>query len=673
MVALSLPLPITFSAPLRTHMNPKAIDQVDARSHLHALEQRLIALPGPWDQPERQVLWHELASLNAQLGRWGEAAIYWLNALWEADHPQALVERWVRWELGNVDEITNELIALAGLSEEPTERQAQKWAALLLWAASRDRLPPRLDDRGVLEQFERLESAIPLRAVWLVWRGLARHLPDVAQRLPGVAARVLRRLETGIDSRVELPGCVHAAGTRFQILGDWLLHLHDLSQGWVEAQQGESPGTSQTPAYVRLLFAFGLACLGRSVPCLKLREQAAAVLASGDEAHIFLLNAYGYRIDQALEGRGLGGPLPQDVTESCDHMRRMSRYVMERLREHSLILEPDQRIDAHQHWKAMSSDVAKALVELTELADCNEIVNRIDMLLRKVPKGSRGSEMRARILRAGLEAAPRVGEDFARSMLDQTVPAYDALSEPKERGAQRDQATFLEKAIFVAGHFGLLESVHPLMTRFQRTLDAQQGAQVFQLVERVAPQVVRTLRKLGMRDEIDQTLRHAAELIMRGRDIKASDFKKEERGQAALRSLLQVAAGWYTLGRDSQAEPIVQAARAVLLANDLHSREQTALACAYAGAIGQGPVETGQVRLEEIFQRVGGVRDTFTTNKSHFGLYQLEVIEAVVLAVVSDQGLAQQQLSRWVDENEALIRRRIRHDLAVIAAGGFAL
>jgi hypothetical protein len=297
------------------------------------------------------------------------------------------------------------------------------------------------------------------------------------------------------------------------------------------------------------------------------------------------------------------------------------------------VLEPDQRINPYRHWSGRISDFEKSLAELTDLTDRTEIANRIDKLLREVPKGPRGNEQRVRVLRAGLEAAPRVNEDFARRMLEQTIPAYDALPEAREMAAIMEQAAFLEKALFVAGHFGRMEAVHPLVTRFQRMLQAQQGAQVFQVLDTLAAQVFKGLRTLGMRDEIDQILGQMAELVLKGRELKQIDFKKEEQGPAALRSLLQVAGQWYYFGRDSQADPILQAARTVLLANDLPPRDQSQLACQYALAVGQAPVEVAQKRLEEIFRQFKGIRDTYTTS-SHFNVSQLDVVEAVVLAAV---------------------------------------
>jgi hypothetical protein len=271
------------------------------------------------------------------------------------------------------------------------------------------------------------------------------------------------------------------------------------------------------------------------------------------------------------------------------------------------------------------------------------------------------------VLRAGLEAAPRVGEEFARRLLEQAIPAYDALPEPKELAALMEQAAFLEKALFAAGHFGRVEHVHPLVARLQRMLRAQKGAQALTALDSLAAQCFRGLRKLGMRDEIDQLLRQMAELVLEGQDIKTVDFKRREQGPAALRALLHVAAGWYYFGRDSQAEPILQATRALLLQGDLPPRDQTQLACAYAKAVGEAPVEVAQKRLEEVFRSLRGIRDIYMSS-SHFQVSQLDVVEAVVLAVVSENFTLGTQARRWLDDDELLVRRRIHHETRVLAA-----
>jgi hypothetical protein len=667
------------------------------QKELRALEETFLSVEGGLDMPERQEMWPKLASLNTQLNNVDDAGVCWMNALWERGEKAARDWAWywfigeanavpVRSESGRsgqrswVSKLTqtkNRDIAAEDVDRllainEPATADLRALSAYLTWAALQEPPPPALVQRlNPLSRFlEQHEKLLPVRGVWMAWWHLTLLSRGDVLALARARDRLLERLyHNGLRPEQDLPSFLRFAGQptsqRFRAVRQWMIDLAKLAQDWLKDSGNTATPTAQTPAYVDLLFAFALARLGETDPARELMAGAKKVLAGKNEAHTWLYTAFEHRIRQALEGKPHTGPLPGDQLEYLETVDRLERYVVDRLRKHSKVLEPDQRINPYRHWSGRISEFEKALAELTDLTDRTEIANRVDKLLREVPKGPRGNDQRARVLRAGLEAAPRVGDEFGRKMLEQTIPAYDALPEAREMAAVMEQAGFLEKALFVAGHFGRMESIHPLVTRFQRMLQAQQGAQVFQVLDELAAQAFKGLRKLGMRDEIDQILRQMAELVLKGREVKQVDFKKEEQGPAMLRSLLQVAGQWYYFGRDSQAEPILQAARSVLLANDLDPRSQTQLAKAYATAVGQAPVEVAQKRLEEVFRQLKGIKDTYTTS-SHFSVSQLDVVESVVLAVVSDDFTVGTQARRWLDDDEFLVRRRIHRDLRTL-------
>jgi hypothetical protein len=672
-----------------------------AQKQLRTLEESFLGLDGGLDTPERQEMWPQLASLNAQVGAVDDAGVCWMNALWERDEQatRAWAWNWFAAEAANVPatrvdsgrtikswcaraaasrakgEVSAEELDRLLELKEPATADLRALAAYVTHAAVQNPPPPALVGRlGQVSRFlEANEKLLPVRAVWLAWSHLTLLSRGDVLALARSRDRVLERLfHNGLRPEQDLPSFLRFAGQptsqRFRAVRQWMTDLAALAQEWVK-EGGVPNATAQTPAYVDLVFSFGLARLGENDAARDLLARARAVLAPKDEAHSFLFGAFEHRIKQALDGKPHTGPLPNDQLEYLELMERLLRYVVDRLRKHSRILEPDQRINPYRHWGARISDFERALAELTDLTDRNELAGRVDKLLREAPKGAKGHEQRARVLRAGLEAAPRVGEDFARRMLEQAVPAYDALPEAKEMAALMDQAQFLEKALFVAGHFGRVEAVHPLVTRFQRMLQGQKGPQALQVLDSLAAQCFRGLRKLGMRDEIDQILRQMADLVLEGQEVKAIDFLKREQGPAALRALLQVAAGWYFFGRDSQAEPILQAARAALLSGALQPRDQTQLATAYASAVGQAPVEVAQKRLEEVFRQLRGIKDTYTTS-SHFSVSQLDVVESVVLAVVSEDFTMGTQARRWLDDDEFLVRRRIHRDLRSLMEKG---
>jgi hypothetical protein len=420
-----------------------------------------------------------------------------------------------------------------------------------------------------------------------------------------------------------------------------------------------------------------MARLGEADAGKQLMKRAREALAGKDEAHTFLLQSFEYRINEALEGRPHTGPLPAKLMERRNAMVPILRYIVDRLRKHSRILEPEQVIDPHSPWVARNNDIEKALAEVIDLPDRKEVQGRVQKLLKDVPRGAAGHETRARILRTALEVAPRVSEDFAKETLDRALPAYDALppveslAEDKKLTALKHQAEFLEKALFTAAHFGRTESIHPLVARFQKMLQTQRGPRAIEFIEKAAGQCFRSLRKLGMRDDIDRLLTQIADVVLEGKSldalVKKINFKEDD--PAPLIALLHVASSWYYFGRDQQADPVLQTVRSVLFKAAYPPLKQRDLACAYARTVGQTTLEVAKARLEEIFHDLKGVRDTFTSI-SHFSVFQLAVIESVVLAVVSDDFTQGAQARRWLDDDEFLVRRRIHDDHRKMVTGG---
>ena len=661
-----------------------------AQKQLKELEEAFLALEGGLDIPQRQELWPRLAALNTQLHNTDDAGICWMNALWERDEHavRQLAWNWFQAESPSVPERTEgrstrcwvtrglasknrevpgeDLDRLIQL-EEPSTADLRALAAYLVHACLQE--PPSaalLQRLGPLTRFlETHERLLPIRAAWLAWSHLALFSQGDVLALARARDRVLERLyHAGLRPEQDLPSFLRFAGQptsqRFRAVRQWMVSLAEQAQEWITTQGTQG----YTAAYVDLIFAYGLARLGESDEARRLLTRGQATLSPlKDDAHSALLTAFDYRIRLALEGKPIGGPLPNDLMHFLEHMERLGRYVVDRLRKHSKIIEPEATVNPYRHWGARINEFEKALAEIADLTDKNEVVSRIEKLLRDRPRGSKGIDERSRILRTALEVSPRVGEEFARKILEQTLQTYDDMPEAKEVEALLAQAAFLEKALFVAGHFGRTEVVHPLVTRFQKMLQAQRGStQAFKALETLARESLRSLRKLGMRDEIDHILRQMAELVLEGNDVRQIDFKKRDNGADALRALLQVAAGWYFFGRDTQADQIISVARTVMLAGDLPSREQTQLAKSYAYAVGQAPVEVAQRRLEEIFKSLKNVKDTYTTS-THFSVSQLDVVEAVVLAVVSDDFTMGTQARRWLDDDEFLVRRRIHRDV----------
>jgi hypothetical protein len=682
------------------------------RRQLRKLEEQFTALEGGLDAPERQAMWPRLANLNAAVGAPEEAGICWLHALWGREN---VSEEWawqwfcaeaavvpVRPESGwrnhswasrlstatdkGRDIDSDDLEKLLTLPE-PAAADVRGLAAYVVWALRRQTPPQAIQNRlNALHSFlEAHEKLLPVRAAWLAWSHLSRG--DVLA-LARARDRLLERLfHNGLRPEQDLPAFLRCAGQttsqRFRGLGQWLSLMAEKAREWIGKQGPEwttQACTPRTREYSDLLFAYGLARLGERDACLQLRDRASRVLGEEDVAHFMLLQGFTYRIQQALDGKTSGGPLPSQMLDDLEKLRADRKaqkehnpeapdyaYMVERMRELSRVFEPHQKVDPYRHLTAIASPLDAALATLPDVAEKAEAVNRVQRLLKGVPKGDRGRKDRNRVVRAGLDLAPRVGEEFARAMLDEAVTLYDAQAGTSDPNLLVDQVVpLLEKSLFVAAHFDSAEHIPPLVTRFRALLQAQQDAPELRTLDAVANQCFRGLRKLGMRDEVNQLLHQTAGAVLRGQDLNDAGALHDARG-SALRSLLYVAAGWLHFGQERQAEPVLQAARSVLFRNELPGKDQSALACAYVAAAGQAAPETAQKRLQEVFERVENVRDSFWTN-NYYSQSQLRLIEAIVLAVVSDDFTLGAAARRWLDDDEYLVRRRIHKDYRALTA-----
>jgi cellulose synthase operon protein C len=176
-----------------------------------------------------------------------------------------------------------------------------------------------------------------------------------------------------------------------------------------------------------------------------------------------------------------------------------------------------------------------------------------------------------------------------------------------------------------------------------------------------------------MRDAISRIFGRIVALVREmsaRRPVKKLPLRGDEATRASM-LLLCVAGSWFYFGQNEQAAEVTGQVRRQLLEEELPPIQRTNLACAYVSAVGQASIETALPLIEELFQprsdnsgqkNLHGVKDQQTT-ASQFSLSQLDVVEATVLALVSDEANLSPESRRWLDEDEFLVRRRIHRDV----------
>lgn len=683
-----VPEPNEPEAAAETPLSYVAEEPDENRQRLAALEREFLAIEGPADDPERLALWPRMAALNTALGHTGDATVSWLNGIWEQVEPsEDLLDRWFRAESQgrNPAQIAQADLEAWLAEEPPMPANVRQLAAWLTWAAER-RPPAWLASRlGRIQSFLALhEAMLPVRAMWLAWRSFARLAGDDALSLAQARDRVLERLfHNGLSPDQDLPSFLRASGLRtsdrFRQVRDEVLTLHQRARQWVgrcretldpeRVYHGLGP---YTEAFVDLIFALGLARLGEAQQAASLVTSARQTLAepppkSDDpfqqvdaDVNRWLLEAYDYRIQQAAGGRTAAGALPATLLNQLTAWQKAQKtgtlYAIGQQRNASRILEPHSALDhyGYQFRGARArTNLDQQLNALHDEADPARISKTLSDLLAPATGTKHKAVDEASIVNHALQLAPRLGEGFSGPILKRVPDVLD-------RELKVDvQLELLQRAVIIAGHFDQHEMLGELLSRFRTLLSSGSLDNNLPGIRKVLAVMFVGLRKLGLRDEIAMLLNQAAVIARRAPNDSRTRHQR-------LELLLTVAAGWFYFGQVDAARPVIEEARAMLnrtTVPDNETQQQTSLACRYVEALGQAPVETVALpNLHELFDRLNGVKDNLQT-MANFSQSQLNVVESVVLAMVSDEFTLDGAGRRWLDEDEYLVRRLIHADV----------
>ena len=669
------------------------------------LEKRFLGLSGPPDLPERLALWPELASTYQGMSNWSEAAVCWLNALWESEGNDLWVWGWYRAEEqpARWTELERDLERALG-SPRPEPADVRALAAFIVFSARQTEAPPALRGRlaRIRSCLEANEAAVPIRALWLAWLALARLAGGDVLCLARARDRLLERLfRRGLSHEQDMPAFLRGEGPltsqRSMLIRDWLVQLADLvgrwidrlhgSDGWGELlRPGSAPETAdpsstgllterwlgKSPPYGRdaephftkalceLAIAWGLGRTGGAAQAARLVDRARQVLACGDGVHRFLLGAFVQRINEAVE-RSVDGPQPLPRLADQAAMGIDTPHKIVFLLQQSRILEP--RDAANVPAPKLSSDPwFGAIRSLINIAEQTE---QIDRLLSHSERSSADQSAMAPQLAHALVRVLQADEFKARELLNLVEPTVRELSD--EVLQVKLQFQLVSRGLVVAAHFGITEHLQPLLGHIEQLLERHRGTDPAAIFKSLAELSFRGLRRLGMGERIDRLLTRVAERILPA-PVGAADLDAglRQMSTAGWCGLLHVAAGWLLAGQEKQALFVLDQVRDLLFETsfrDAHGpRDQATLACAYAAALGQAPLKVALERLEQLFGELGRIHFKHTTN-SHYSLAVLGVVESVVRAVADDDFAVGSRARRWLDEDEYLVRRRIHRDL----------
>ena len=618
----------------------------EAEAMLSREEAAFLELDAPADSLARRDAWVRLAKMYARLKRPRDSGMAWAHAFWDAPSEDAtpLARQWA----------DTSGVRFEGLLEQstPNVEQTRGAVAHLLAAAleGNSTVAARVADwAGFLDRYS---DDLDVRSFWLGRYAVSRLSGGDALGLARARDRVLARLQSGLSIDRDVPrllrvmGQSSAAGAgtdrALRVAGQ----LEALLRAFEETPRKRSPIEAPpqlTRAYVHFEFAWGFARLASADRARQLRDGALAALDRKDPVHAYLTRAYVVRIDQALEGAAPDTPLPPDISGMLNGLEPFMRYKVDRLRQFSLVLEPQERLEPMGSFtRSLQNAGGETLAALRGIRDPGELYKAIQSRMSVAIDPQLPIEERVRLIDGLMDFLPQLPESQALPLLQRFLAMGDAVA-PKHR------AVVLEDALKVAGHFGRTALVKQLVLQLGNAIK-EIGAEGVGEVGTMLVAGVRSLRRVGLRDEAGELLARAS-TVLKGEDTNT------------LRARLALASGFAYLGAAAQAQPIIDEVQ-VRLSREvgLMSADRMRLTRAVAQALSHAPTEVALPGLLRITQQLPWITDSYNTN-THFCLSLVDLADALVLGHVGDDLTLNESTRRFLDEDEYLVRRRVHRDV----------
>lgn len=667
----------------------------DRAAKRHQLETRLLG-DFPRLGPDRRAAgWTELAETYSATGSPADAAICWINAVWDAPSPpSAWLEQWLLAECRAARQTAPTPSLDRWLSEPGRFGAGRIVAAYATWGTHQATPPADLVAAlpRVMSFLDQHFDDLPARAAWLARLAITQLCSGDALGLARWRDRILSRLrDKGPGLDLDEPSFLRFHGTaspdRFQTAREWLVRSQKPILDWVGKLgssgrlqwAGLDAETDCTAAYAQLMLAWGLGCLGERTRSRDWTARARKVLgrAAGPgldpAAHAILSDAFQERIRDVQEGRLSKPGFPPNLRDRVDQLTdtHLGRYAVDKLRRHSRILEPvgfgrdygGLNLRAFRGYDLLG----ERLQLLADRSDPAILAEEAKPILAQCSAAPSSSNV-PRVALTLLDLAPQLDAALVKSVLELAEPAASWMEAWFDALSWGDSNTYaklpyylmrlLHGALAAAAGSNQWPAIRPLVEHLVRRSGSDPALRTAVIL--ATGPLFRSLRKLGYRTEAEALLYR----LDPGRGewpVAAPTLPPAQFG---------LAVGWFAVGDEEAGNRILDDARnRLFVARTGDDRDRTELAIAYAEALGFAPPRIALGRLEEIFQLLERVTVTGSTNR-YFTLKPLQLIDAVVRSVVTEDFALGPAVRGWLDDDEFLIRRRIHRDMSAVLRDG---
>jgi hypothetical protein len=632
--------------------------------------------------------WAELARWQQSSGHLRDAAVCWLMAVWEdrADRLSRWSEPWWQVELRLARASGEGVSNPAFWQERPEDVSSGRLAAAFLVRLAVEgktggevcRLLPYL-----LRLLERHAGEMPLRAVWLAACAASQLCEGDTLLLARWMDRLVQRLtQRGHALDIDVPSFLRFVGSDdpeyLNTACTWLIRQRHQMLGWVmrhpagplraEGLEGETAATGQI-AY--LMWAWGLAAVGER----RRAEEWAASICENSEgldkemaaALQCMATAIRWRMQEVGEGRPPQPLLPEDWWRQRQSLSPLGRYAVDRLCEHSRILDPFRLLRPLRSWELAplrgEDPLGERLAVLLERTDAEGVRSEAEELLRLCEQSS-DSQRTCRVLIALCELAALFPAIILERMLRLVPIAWEALPVgwPDAGESRLVRLTYLRRDEV---RCRMLENLARAMLRWPESLAGPFLVELWRQWQSYLPGVVPlmagvvpVLAHVFRRFRLQRELEELAEVCGHFQPPETSPNWEHR---------LATATVWAALEETDRSDPLLDAARDYLFltANDdseLSAREYMQAACGYATALAFLSARRRLGRYEELFQRLRSLPVHGSTNR-FWTLQPLRLVDIVVRGVLGDGYRLTPQLQKWLAAQDVRFRQRVVQDL----------
>ncbi len=618
------------------------VEYGEVEKKLQALEQAFVSLDIPASDPSRLQLWSDLAHSYAQLKKVKQAAQCWVRLIWHNPRHEGVVKwRTIERKMQGFNDSSKVIQSLLKI-ESPTLAQV-RLLALEVMTGSED-----ISHQAAIKQWlDQYDNLLDVRTQWLARLALSSSTHDVLQLIDS-RDRIVASLSNGLSLEKDVPGfmrfCGSYEGSSLVVsqLQDELLKLLKLyGKTKRERSMLEAP-KKMTDAYVHYIFAWGFARLNQQQQSAELVLKARDGLKGDDSVHQSLMRQYEARIQQAREAVPKESLLDKQTLELLNSLERFDRYKVDRLRQVTIILEPQERLDPIQSFQVSDSDSrGEEFSNLHQWSDKVQFLQAIDQILERAYDRQTTGQEKARLLDGVLDFFPRLGEAEAIPRLTRVVSELESL-EPLYR------CVVLEDTLLLAGFYSRQDIIAQLIDEIDRLLKQSEGDDLSYIANALA-QFVDSLRRVGLTEQGLHILEKAWERF-------------DDQQPESLITRIQLASGFADMQKDDYLNQVVFEAKELLTQVDLLLESRLQLCRALSQASSHMHHSDAIALLHDLSRQLPLVTDTFNTN-SHFCLSVISFMESLILGFANDKLMLGDFGGQWLGEDELLVRKKIHHDM----------